>query len=174
MDELTTKEKKKGRPSKRNKINWPVVKLMYERGFTDEEVSKVVGISRSNLSKWKQRNIELQDTIQGWKKKANEKVEKALFERATGYEHDDLYIAQHQGKIITKKIKKHYPPDTAAAFIWLKNRKSNKWRDKQEIESTVNNKSVGLDFSKISMDDIAQLSNLLSRVPKAEPELVKK
>ena len=27
----------------------------------------------------------------------------------------------------------HYPPDTAAAFIWLKNRQSGKWRDRQHV-----------------------------------------
>jgi hypothetical protein len=31
-----------------------------------------------------------------------------------------------------KKVKKYYPPDTAAAFIWLKNRRG--WKDKQELD----------------------------------------
>ncbi len=30
----------------------------------------------------------------------------------------------------------HYPPDTAAAFIWLKNRQKQTWRDRHEIAVT--------------------------------------
>ena len=30
----------------------------------------------------------------------------------------------------------HFPPDTAAAFIWLKNRQPHRWRDKKEVHET--------------------------------------
>ena len=30
----------------------------------------------------------------------------------------------------------HFPPDTAAAFIWLKNRQPDRWRDKKEVHET--------------------------------------
>jgi len=32
---------------------------------------------------------------------------------------------------------KHYPPDTTAAIFWLKNRQPAKWREKQEVETTI-------------------------------------
>ena len=123
-----------GRPPKKDKVNWEAVELLYQRGFIDKEVCKIVGISESTLNRWKQKHPDLWESIKGWKVTADDKVEKALFLRAIGYEHDDTYITQHQGKILTKKITKHYPPDTAAAFIWLKNRKSKDWQDKIGLE----------------------------------------
>jgi len=132
--EKEIKKNKGGRPSKKDKVKWDAVKLLYERGFIDTEVCKIIGINESTLTRWKQKHPNLCTSIKEWKREADEKVEKALFLRAIGYEHDDLYITQHQGEIIEKKIKKYYPPDTAAAFIWLKNRKPKEWQDKYGIE----------------------------------------
>jgi hypothetical protein len=129
------KEKKKhagGRPSKFDKIDWEIVKKMYNQGFTDLEVCRAIGIDESTLTKWKQNNKEFFTSLKGWKEKADEKVEKSLYERAMGYEHDDLYITQYQGEIISEKIKKKYPPDPTSMIFWLKNRKPEQWRDKQE------------------------------------------
>ncbi|WP_295448053.1 hypothetical protein [uncultured Thiodictyon sp.] len=36
------------------------------------------------------------------------------------------------------EISKHYPPDTAAASLWLRNRQPALWWDKVEIEEDVN------------------------------------
>ncbi len=63
---------------------------------------------------------------------ADAEVAKALYRRALGYEHPDVHITNYQGEITETEIIKYYPPDTAAAFIWLKNRSG--WRDKQEVE----------------------------------------
>lgn len=51
------------------------------------------------------------------------------------------------------KITKHYPPDTAAAFIWLKNRAG--WRDKQDIEHTTGDAGfhMTVDFVKAKDSD---------------------
>ena len=38
------------------------------------------------------------------------------------------------GRMIT--YTEHFPPDTAAAFIWLKNRQPHRWRDKKEVSAT--------------------------------------
>jgi hypothetical protein len=35
---------------------------------------------------------------------------------------------------VVAKYREHYPPDTAAASLWLRNRRSDKWRDKHEHE----------------------------------------
>jgi len=43
-----------------------------------------------------------------------------------------VHISNYQGDVTVTEVTKHYPPDTAAAFIWLKNRRPDLWRDKQE------------------------------------------
>ena len=59
---------------------------------------------------------------------------KSLYNRACGYSHKEVVLHQYQGDIIQTEVTKQYPPDTAAAFIWLKNRRGANWRDKHEVE----------------------------------------
>ncbi len=51
-----------------------------------------------------------------------------MFARATGYEHDEVDIRVIDRKVVQTKIRKFYPPDTAAAIFWLKNRRKEEWR----------------------------------------------
>lgn len=55
-----------------------------------------------------------------------------------GYSHPDVHISNFQGMITVTDIVKHYPPDTGAAFIWLKNRQPHKWKDKVEVKEDIN------------------------------------
>lgn len=40
--------------------------------------------------------------------------------------------------ITLTELTKHYPPDTVAAFIWLKNRQPKLWKDKIELKEDIN------------------------------------
>lgn len=50
-----------------------------------------------------------------------------------GYSHPETHVSNYMGDITKTELIKHYPSDTVAAFIWLKNRQPEKWRDKIEI-----------------------------------------
>ena len=39
---------------------------------------------------------------------------------------------------MVKKTKKHIAPDVGAAAFWLKNRKSQDWRERQDVNVSVN------------------------------------
>jgi hypothetical protein len=69
--------------------------------------------------------------IKGTRELADAKVEQSLYKRACGL-YRTVERATKDGSIIT--LQEEVPPDTAAAFIWLKNRKPKDWRDKQEME----------------------------------------
>jgi hypothetical protein len=56
---------------------------------------------------------------------------------------------------------KHYPPDTAAAIIWLKNRQPERWRDKIEQEVKVT-KDVA-DYTDEELLEIATSGNRTSK-----------
>lgn len=126
------KNKSVGRPSKYEDISKRITEIekLLIHGFTDKELADFLNISESTLNLYKKEYPEFSESLKKAKLAADLKVVRALYERATGYEHDDLFITQYQGEIIEQKIKKHYPPDTAAAFIWLKNRQG--WKDKPE------------------------------------------
>jgi hypothetical protein len=64
-------------------------------------------------------------------------VAEALYKKATGYEQETVKIFQFQGESVIVPYTEKIQPDTAAAFIWLKNRQGKQWRDKQELEVAI-------------------------------------
>jgi len=64
---------------------------------------------------------------------ADAEVANKLFQRATGYSHDDVHISNYQGQVCITPIIKHYAPDTTACIFWLKNRRPDLWRDRTEV-----------------------------------------
>lgn len=107
-------------------------------GYTDKELAKFFDVSESTINLWKLEHEQFSESIKKGKENADAEVAERLFQRAKGYEHPDVDIKVIKGKIVKTELIKHYPPDTAAAMIWLKNRQKKKWRDKQEVEHTGN------------------------------------
>jgi transposase-like protein len=124
-----------GRPTKYNPEFHPLlVESLASQGYTDIEIADKLDICEKTLNNWKKEYPELLQSIKKGKLKQDELVENALLRRALGYKHEEDKIFQYEGQPIVVPTIKHYPPDTAAAFIWLKNRMPNKWRDKKELE----------------------------------------
>lgn len=107
-------------------------------GATDEDLADLFDVSERTITTWKQEHIEFSSALKKGKELADGKVVESLYKRATGYSHPDVDIKMFDGKVITTKLTKHYPPDTTAAIFWLKNRQKKAWRDKQEIGLTDN------------------------------------
>lgn len=73
-----------------------------------------------------------------------------------------MHISNYQGDVTITPIVKHYPPDTAAAFIWLKNRAG--WRDKQEVDHTVAaSVQSTIDVTSYSEDERRNLFELIDK-----------
>ena len=99
-------------------------------GLTDEQIAKNIGINRTTLYDWKKKETNIADALKKGKEIIDFEVENALLKRALGYEYEE---ETYENGILTKKVKKHVPPDTTAQIFWLKNRQVKKWRDKVEI-----------------------------------------
>ena len=124
---------KKGRPSKFEQVKDMLFK-MATYGMTDKQMADVVGVTEQTINNWKLSNKEFFESLKSEKAIADAKVERSLFERATGYSHAEDKIFNDNGTPLVVPTTKHYPPDTTAAIFWLKNRKPKEWRDKQDIE----------------------------------------
>lgn len=98
---------------------------------TDEEMADFFGIRASTFNRWKKDHPEFWESITRGKLQADAEVAEKLRERALGYSHPECII--YQG-VVTGEVTKHYPPDTQAASLWLRNRQPGKWRDKQDHE----------------------------------------
>lgn len=122
------------RPSKYSPPLLPNLEMLYILGATDIEVCQATGITEPTLHKWKKDNPELIKSIKESKAIPDNNVKQSLYRRACGYSHIETKVFVIDGKIVEHNVTKHYPPDTAAAFIWLKNRCPQEWRDRIEVE----------------------------------------
>ena len=109
---------------------------------TDAQIADVFDVDESTINNWKRCHPKFLESIKNGKLKADADVAKSLFHRACGYSHPDVHISNYQGDITETDITKHYPPDTAAAFIWLKNRAG--WRDKTETTHPLSEATASL------------------------------
>jgi len=107
---------------------------MASYGMTDKQMADVVGVSEQTVNNWKLKDPNFFESLKAEKEIADARVERSLFERATGYSHPEDKIFNDNGTPLVVQTVKHYPPDTTAAIFWLKNRKPKEWRDRQELE----------------------------------------
>lgn len=104
-------------------------------GLTDEQIAYNMGICRDTLIQWKKRYSDISDTLKKGKEVVDRQVENALLKRALGYKYTEVTKERVEGGfIVTKEVTKEVVPDTTAQIFWLKNRKPNEWRDKQNVE----------------------------------------
>lgn len=107
-------------------------------GLSDEQLAEKMGIHVSTLYAWKNKYSEISEALKEGKDVADRKVENALYKRACGFEYEEVTTERDEinGKMITKRVTKFYPPDPTSMIFWLKNRKPDEWRDKRETEVT--------------------------------------
>lgn len=130
-----------GRPSKYHEGFCHLVEQHTLVGAIKVELAALLGASETAIDEWMHGNVAAKRepkpgfaaAIKRGRERADAKVEQALHARALGYSHPEDKIFCHEGAIITAETVKHYPPDTAAAFIWLKNRQPGVWRDRMDV-----------------------------------------
>jgi len=131
-----------GRPTKYKPEYCLTVEYMARAGLTDVQIAERLGISEATITNWKKDYPEFLVSLKAGKEGPDDLVEKSLFERATGYTFDSekivtLSMGQGLGTEVERvPIKEHCPPDVTAQIFWLKNRRPDRWRDKQEVEHT--------------------------------------
>jgi hypothetical protein len=131
-----------GRPTKYKPEYVDQVEKLCKLGATDKEIADFFDVTESTLNEWKKAYQEFSVSLKAGKLIADAMVAEKLFQRATGFTHPEIDIKMYEGKIIKTPIIKQYPPDSTAAIFWLKNRKPEQWRDKQEIHHTLPEKQV--------------------------------
>lgn len=107
-------------------------------GLTDEEMAKFFGVSKPTFYQWQKDNPAFLYSVNEGKVSADANVAESFYKRATGemVEVEKAHINKTTGEIEIIKVKQYIPGDAGAALNWLKNRRSEKWRDKTEQHVT--------------------------------------
>lgn len=122
--------RKLGRPSSIDEEKVATAILLAKLGATDPEIAEATNCSVTTVRNWYRQWPEFLAAIKEGKGQADERVERTLLQRATGF-----YV--EVDKVVDGRVTKmqaYYPPDTAAMIFWLKNRKPQDWKDKRELD----------------------------------------
>ena len=92
-------------------------------------------MSPSTLYEWKRRFPEISEALKKGKEVVDIEVENALLRRATGYDAVETIeeVSDKNGRSV-KRVTRHVPGDVTAQIFWLKNRRPDKWKDKQDVQ----------------------------------------
>ncbi len=100
-------------------------------GLTDEQIAHNMGCAYSTLREWKDKYPALSAALKKGKEVVDIEVENALLKRAMGYDYiEERVEVNGDGKRKVTQTTKHVPGDTTAQIFWLKNRRTDRWRDK--------------------------------------------
>ena len=147
-----TGERKRGRPTAYKPEYPDLARKFCLLGATNDDLARMFEVSPRTIDQWMADQPEFSRSVKEGREEADAKVAESLYRRAIGYSHEAVKIfktADSEAPIYAPYTQ-HYPPDTAAAFIWLKNRRKQDWRDKTELVVTHD------DLSKLSDAEIAE------------------
>lgn len=143
----------RGRPSAYKPEYAAQAEKLCKLGATDVDLADFFKVSINTITNWKATKADFLGALKAGKEEADDRVERSLFHRATGYTFDAVKIFMPAGarKPVYAAYREHVPPDTTAMIFWLKNRRSEQWRDKSEVH---HKHSV----DSMSDDDLARIA----------------
>ena len=139
-----------GRPSGYKAEYSRQAKELCTLGATVNELARFFQVGENAIYDWANKNKEFAKALQLGREACDERVERALYHKALGFEKEiekEVFDKNGEKKIIIEKI--YVPPSDTAIQFYLKNRKRSDWRDRQEHEIG----RVG-DFDKMSDNEL--------------------
>lgn len=138
-----------GRPTKYKKeFDEQAVKLC-KKGFIDSEIADFFNIQESTLNLWKKAHTSFMESLKSGKRYSDDKVVNALYNRALGYEVDEVKSeVGDSGKKMTTTTK-HIAGDTTAQIFWLKNRQPKDWRNNPDVNVQDTNHEIKISFKDV-------------------------
>lgn len=148
-----------------NKERLTILAAWARAGKTDDEIAKLIGISRSTLGEWKKKHEKIGEALSVGKDYADRLVENSLYRAALGYTVTNKkpiktrHITYENGK----KVKEdevieyaeetvHVDGDTKAIVFWLENRMP-EWRNKYvQLKNGNDEDENGTGFGMIVME----------------------
>jgi hypothetical protein len=103
-------------------------------GATNRDLGLALHAHEKTICDWLAKYPKFAKAVHEGRAIADAKVASSLYHRAIGYSHKAIKMFCHEGFVITKDYTERFPPDTTACIFWLKNRRPDLWRDRQQHE----------------------------------------
>ncbi|MFV0382337.1 MAG: hypothetical protein ACK5KR_09010 [Breznakia sp.] len=149
--------------------NLEYICALARRGVIDKDIAKTIKVGESTFSKYKNDHSELIQALAPNKDIADGIVESALYKNAAGFKYleeqafkckkvyyDEEGRRCEEEEVKTVVVERFRSGETGAQCFWLKNRRSNEWRDKHDVQiaGEINNP-----FKELSTKQVEALAN---------------
>ncbi|MEP7007117.1 MAG: helix-turn-helix domain-containing protein [Sphingomonas bacterium] len=114
-----------GRPTTYRPEYAEQARKLCRNGATDREIADILGVCVRTFYRWRAEYDAFAEALTAGKEFADDRVERALYERACGYEYSDVKIFHPSGakEPVIVPITVHVPADVGAAKQWLATRR---------------------------------------------------
>jgi transcriptional regulator with XRE-family HTH domain len=116
------KPKKGGRSDSYRPEYAEIVRKLALLGWTDQQIAKHLGVSRTTLWSWQKTHEDLYEALSRAKDLADAEVLNALYQSAIGFETVEERLVKKGDTQVVVKLKTKHPPNTMAGMYWLNNR----------------------------------------------------
>lgn len=103
-------------------------------GLTQVQISERVGVTARTFRRWLHEEPQLKAAYQRGAVTADYEVEAALFKAARGFNYTEDRVG-NDGEV--HEVQLEQAPNVSALIFWLKNRRPDKWSDRQDINAKV-------------------------------------
>jgi hypothetical protein len=122
-----------GRPSPYKPDFARIAGRLCRNGATDIEVADILGISVRTFYRWCLLHDEFAAAVRVGKDAADDRVERALYQRAVGYDYTaEKIVTPKGGGPVVMPYRMHVPADVRAALHWLAIRRPKPWAGMSE------------------------------------------
>lgn len=125
-------------------------------GATDWDIAEFFEVNTTTIWRWQARYPEFHEALKRAKDAADDRVERSLYSRATGYTFDSVKVMNVDGEVVKVPIIEHVPPEVTACIFWLKNRRPAEWRDKTDHDHN-HSHVLNLQGGQMSIEEAQQL-----------------
>ena len=136
MADADAPKNKGGRPTKYRPEFVKQTEKLCKLGATDQQLADFFEVKVLAIHQWKLVHPEFSEATKIGKDICDDRVERSLYQRAMGYEQEEVKIFMPAGA--TEPVYAPYTakiaPDVTACIFWLKNRRKMEWRDKQDVD----------------------------------------
>lgn len=123
-------------------------------GLIEKQIAKNMGVAESTLRNWKNIFPEIAEALRKGKEVVDREVENALYKSALGfmqkvkkpvrikeveYDPKNGRKIRESEKWVQVEEEVYIPPQVTAQIFWLKNRKPDQWREKNDLTLTPSN-----------------------------------
>lgn len=116
-------------------------RMLAEAGATNHEIADYLKISISTFTGWMLRYPDFAEAVRTGKFAADDRMEASLYHRGLGQvvTKKDIRTIKERDKaghvverVVVTEYEEQLPSDTASMIFWLKNRRSNDWKERHE------------------------------------------